>query len=353
MLVGLQGSGKTTTAGKLANLLRKQGKKPLLVACDVYRPAAIKQLQVVGAQLNIPVYANEGEKDVVKIARQAKEIAISKLNDVLIIDTAGRLQIDEVLMTELKNIKSNVKPHEILLVVDSMTGQEAVNIAQKFNEDLGIDGVVLTKLDGDTRGGAAISVKKVTGKPIKFIGTGEKLNEFEDFHPDRMASRILGMGDVLSLIEQAEDQFDKEEAERLQKKLAKNKEFDLDDYLAQLRQIKRMGSFSALLKKLPGMGKFADQVDDRELVKIEAIISSMTKEERQNPKLLNASRRQRIARGSGTEVQDINKFMKSFEMTQDMMKKMRSGKMNPGMRKMMKNMNLDNMSEEDLKKFGM
>lgn len=353
MLVGLQGSGKTTTAGKLANLLRKQGKKPLLVACDVYRPAAIKQLQVVGAQLNIPVYANEGEKDVVKIARQAKEIAISKLNDVLIIDTAGRLQIDEVLMTELKNIKSNVKPHEILLVVDSMTGQEAVNIAQKFNEDLGIDGVVLTKLDGDTRGGAAISVKKVTGKPIKFIGTGEKLNEFEDFHPDRMASRILGMGDVLSLIEQAEDQFDKEEAERLQKKLAKNKEFDLDDYLSQLRQIKRMGSFSALLKKLPGMGKFADQVDDRELVKIEAIISSMTKEERQNPKLLNASRRQRIARGSGTEVQDINKFMKSFEMTQDMMKKMRSGKMNPGMRKMMKNMNLDNMSEEDLKKFGM
>ena len=353
MLVGLQGSGKTTTAGKLANLLRKQGKKPLLVACDVYRPAAIKQLQVVGAQLNIPVYANEGEKDVVKIARQAKEIAISKLNDVLIIDTAGRLQIDEVLMTELKNIKSNVKPHEILLVVDSMTGQEAVNIAEKFNEDLGIDGVVLTMLDGDTRGGAAISVKKVTGKPIKFIGTGEKLNEFEDFHPDRMASRILGMGDVLSLIEQAEDQFDKEEAERLQKKLAKNKEFDLDDYLAQLRQIKRMGSFSALLKKLPGMGKFADQVDDRELVKIEAIISSMTKQERQNPKLLNASRRQRIARGSGTEVQDINKFMKSFEMTQDMMKKMRSGKMNPGMRKMMKNMNLDNMSEEDLKKFGM
>jgi len=353
MLVGLQGSGKTTTAGKLANLLRKQGKKPLLVACDVYRPAAIKQLQVVGAQLNIPVYANEGEKDVVKIARQAKEIAISKLNDVLIIDTAGRLQIDEVLMTELKNIKSNVKPHEILLVVDSMTGQEAVNIAQKFNEDLGIDGVVLTKLDGDTRGGAAISVKKVTGKPIKFIGTGEKLNEFEDFHPDRMASRILGMGDVLSLIEQAEDQFDKEEAERLQKKLAKNKEFDLDDYLSQLRQIKRMGSFSALLKKLPGMGKFADQVDDRELVKIEAIISSMTKKERQNPKLLDASRRQRIARGSGTEVQDINKFMKSFEMTQDMMKKMRSGKMNPGMRKMMKNMNLDNMSEEDLKKFGM
>jgi len=359
MLIGLQGSGKTTTAGKLANLLRKQGKKPLLVACDVYRPAAIKQLQVLGAQLNIPVYANENEKDVVKIARQAKEVAISKLNDVVIIDTAGRLQIDEALMNELKNIKSNVKPHEILLVVDSMTGQEAVNIASKFNEELGIDGVVLTKLDGDTRGGAAISVKKVTGKPIKYIGTGEKLNEFEDFHPDRMASRILGMGDMLSLIEQAEEQFDKDEAEKLQKKLEKNKDFDLDDYLIQLKQIKKMGSFSAILKRLPGMSKYADQVDDRELLKIEAIISSMTAQERRNPKILNGSRRQRIARGSGTEVQDINKFMKSFEMTQDMMKKMRGGRMTPQMKKMMKSMgmdNLENMSEDELRdlenKFG-
>ena len=349
MLVGLQGSGKTTTAGKLANLLRKQGKSPLLVACDVYRPAAIKQLQVVGAQLNIPVYANENEKNVVKIAKQAKEIAISKLNDVVILDTAGRLQIDETLMQELKDLKSNIKPHEILLVVDAMTGQEAVNIAEKFNEDLGIDGVVLTKLDGDMRGGAAISVKKVTGKPIKFAGTGEKLNEIEEFHPDRMASRILGMGDVLSIIEQAEVAFDKEEAEKLEKKLRKNKDLDLNDYLAQLKQVKKMGSFSSILKMIPGMSKYNINVDDKEFSRIEAIISSMTNEERENPKLLNASRRIRIAKGSGTEVQDINKFMKSFEVTQSMMKKMRSGNLDPRMKKMMKSMNLDKMSEEDLK----
>ena len=348
MLVGLQGSGKTTTAGKLANLLRKQGKSPLLVACDVYRPAAIKQLQVVGAQLNIPVYANENEKNVVKIAKQAKEIAISKLNDVVILDTAGRLQIDENLMQELKDLKSNIKPHEILLVVDAMTGQEAVNIAQKFNEDLGIDGVVLTKLDGDMRGGAAISVKKVTGKPIKFAGTGEKLNEIEEFHPDRMASRILGMGDVLSIIEQAEVAFDKEEAEKLEKKLRKNKELDLNDYLAQLKQVKKMGSFSSILKMIPGMSKYNINVDDKEFNRIEAIISSMTNEERENPKLLNASRRIRIANGSGTQVQDINKFMKSFEMTQSMMKKMKNGNLDPRMKKMMKRMNLDNLSDEDL-----
>lgn len=349
MLVGLQGSGKTTTAGKLANLLRKQGKKPLLVACDVYRPAAIKQLEVVGAQLNIPVYSNEGEKNVLKIAKQAKEIAISKLNDVVILDTAGRLQIDEELMQELKDIKTNIKPHEILLVVDSMTGQEAVNIASKFNEDLGIDGVILTKLDGDMRGGAAISVKKVTGKPIKFIGTGEKLNEIEEFHPDRMASRILGMGDVLSIIEQAENAFDLEEAEKLEKKLRKNKELDLNDYLAQLKQVKKLGSFSSILKMIPGMNKYNVNVDDKEFVKIEAIISSMTNEERENPKILNASRRIRIAKGSGTEVQDINKFMKSFELTQNMMKKMKTGSVDPRMKKMMKSMNLDKMSEEDIK----
>lgn len=351
MLIGLQGSGKTTTAGKLANLLRKQGKKPLLVACDVYRPAAIKQLQVVGAELGIPVYANENEKDVVKIARQAKEMAISKLNDVVILDTAGRLQIDDVLMDELKNIKSNLKPHEILLVVDSMTGQEAVNIATKFNEDLGIDGVILTKLDGDTRGGAAISVKKVTGKPIKFIGTGEKLNEIEEFHPDRMASRILGMGDVLSIIEKAEEQYDIEEALKLEKKLKKNKGLDLNDYLAQLKQIRKMGSFSSLLKMIPGMNKMNINVDEKEFDRIEAIISSMTTEEREDPKLLNASRRIRIANGSGTQVQDINKFIKSFEMTQEMMKKMQSGKMDPKMKKMMKGMGMDklqNMSEEEL-----
>ena len=348
MMCGLQGSGKTTTTGKLANLLRKQGKNPLLVACDIYRPAAIKQLQVIGKELNIDVYANENEKNVTKIAKQAKEIAISKLKDVIILDTAGRLQIDEVLMNELKDIKNSLHPHEILLVVDSMTGQEAVNIAKKFDEDLGIDGIVLTKLDGDTRGGAALSIKKVTGKPIKFIGTGEKLNEIEEFHPERMASRILGMGDVLSIIEKAEEQYDLEEAEKLEKKLRKNKALDLNDYLAQLKQVKKMGSFSSILKMIPGMSKFSASVDDKEFEKIEAIISSMTNEERENPKILNASRRIRIAKGSGTEVQDINKFMKSFEMTQDMMKKMKNGKIDPKMKKMMKNMNLDNMSEEDL-----
>ena len=337
MLVGLQGSGKTTTAGKLANLLRKQGKKPLLVACDVYRPAAIKQLQVVGGQLNIPVFANENTKDVVKIARQAIDVAMSKLNDVVILDTAGRLHIDEELMNELKNIKSNVKPHEILLVVDSMTGQDAVNVAKAFNDALGIDGVVLTKLDGDTRGGAAISVKKITGRPIKFAATGEKLSDIEVFHPERMASRILGMGDVLSIIEKAEEAIDLEEAEKLEKQLKKKKDLDLDDYLTQLKQIKKMGSFSSILKMIPGMNALKDvKVDDKEFTRIEAIISSMTREERQNPKLLNGNRRLRIARGSGTTVPEINKFMKSFEMTQKMMRQMKDSK---NMRKMMKGMN--------------
>ena len=326
MLVGLQGSGKTTTCGKLANLFRKQGKKPLLVACDVYRPAAIKQLQVVGGQLNIPVFANENSKDVVLIAKQAISQAYSKLNDVIILDTAGRLHIDEELMQELKNIKSSIKPHEILLVVDSMTGQDAVNVAQTFNENLGIDGVVLTKLDGDTRGGAALSVKKITGKPIKFAATGEKLSDLEEFHPDRMTSRILGMGDMLSIIEKAEEAFDEEEALKLEKKL-KKQEFDLDDYLSQLRQMKKMGSFSSILKMIPGMNKFGDiKVDDKEFVKIEAIICSMTAKEKRNTKLLNASRRQRIAKGSGTTVQDINKFITSFEMTQKLMKKMQNNK---------------------------
>ena len=340
MLVGLQGSGKTTTAGKLANLLRKQGKRPLLVACDVYRPAAIKQLQVVGAQLNIPVFANEQSKDVVHIAKQAMSTAMSKLNDVVILDTAGRLHIDEELMQELKNVKANVKPHEILLVVDSMTGQDAVNVAKSFNENLGIDGVVLTKLDGDTRGGAALSVKKVTGRPIKFAATGEKLSDIEVFHPDRMAQRILGMGDVLSIIEKAEESFDLEEAEKIEKQL-KKKEFDLDDYLTQLRQIKKMGSFSSLLKLVPGMNQLKDvKIDDKEFVRIEAMICSMTKAERKNPKLLNGSRRVRIAKGSGTSVQEINKFMKSFEMTQKMMKQMQNNK--GGMKKMMKGMDLKN-----------
>lgn len=348
MMVGLQGSGKTTTAAKLANILRKDGKKPLLVACDVYRPAAIKQLQVLGAQLNIPVYANENSQDVVKISKQAIEQAISKLNDVIIIDTAGRLQIDEVLMEELKNLKSAVKPHEILLVVDSMTGQEAVNVAESFKDAVGIDGIVLTKLDGDTRGGAALSVKKVTERPIKYIATGEKMNDIEQFHPDRMASRILGMGDVLSIIEKAEEAITEEEAEKLEAQLRKNK-FDLDDYLTQLRQIKKMGSFSSILKMIPGLGsKMKDiQVDDKEFLRIESMICSMTKEERRNPKILNGQRRLRIAKGSGTTVEQLNKFMKSFEMTQKMMKQMKSEK---GMKNVMRNLKgIDKDAFKDLK----
>ena len=343
MLVGLQGSGKTTTAGKLANLLRKTGKKPLLVACDVYRPAAIKQLQVVGGQLNIPVFANENTKDVVLIARQAISQAISKLNDVIILDTAGRLHIDEELMEELQKVKQATKPHEILLVVDSMTGQDAVNVAQEFNEKLGIDGIVLTKLDGDTRGGAALSVKKITGRPIKFAATGEKLSDIEVFHPERMTSRILGMGDVLSIIEKAEEAFDEEEAIKLEQKL-KKQGFDLNDYLKQLRQMKKMGSFSSILKMIPGMNQLKDvKIDDKEFVKIEAIICSMTEKERQDPNLLNASRRRRIAQGSGTTVQDINKFMNSFQMTQKMMKKVQNEK---GLKNIMKNIN-----PKDLKRF--
>ena len=342
MLVGLQGSGKTTTAGKLANLLRKQGKKPLLVACDVYRPAAIKQLQVVGGQLNIPVYSEENIKDVVGIAKRAISNAISKLNDVVILDTAGRLHVDEELMQELQNVKKSVRPHEILLVVDAMTGQDAVNVANEFNTQVGIDGVILTKLDGDTRGGAALSVKKVTGAPIKFAGVGEKLSELEVFHPDRMASRILGMGDVLSIIEKAEASLDLEEAEKLEAQLKKNK-FDLNDYLAQLKQVKKMGSFSSILKMIPGMNKLGDiKVDDKEFDKIEAMINSMSAEERANPKILNGSRRKRIAKGSGRQVSEINRFMDSFEMTQKMMKQMKN---KGNMRKMMKGLNLDNIKD--------
>ena len=342
MLVGLQGSGKTTTAGKLANLLRKQGKKPLLVACDVYRPAAIKQLQVVGGQLNIPVYSEENIKDVVGIAKRAISNAISKLNDVVILDTAGRLHVDEELMQELQNVKKSVRPHEILLVVDAMTGQDAVNVANEFNSKVGIDGVILTKLDGDTRGGAALSVKKVTGAPIKFAGVGEKLSELEVFHPDRMASRILGMGDVLSIIEKAEESLNLEEAEKLEAQLKKNK-FDLNDYLAQLKQVKKMGSFSSILKMIPGMNKLGDiKVDDKEFDKIEAMINSMSAEERANPKILNGSRRKRIAKGSGRQVSEINRFIESFEMTQKMMKQMKN---KGSMKKMMKGFNLDNIKD--------
>ena len=303
MLAGLQGSGKTTTAGKLANLLRKQGKNPMLVACDVYRPAAIDQLQVLGKQLNIPVYTIPGSKDVVNIATSAVREATIKMHDVLIVDTAGRLHIDSELMEELKNVKTSIRPHEILLVVDSMTGQEAVNVAQTFNEELGIDGIVLTKLDGDTRGGAALSVKKVTGKPIKFSATGEKLNDIEEFSPERMASRILGMGDMMAIIEKAEEAFDEEQAIEFEKKMRKS-EFTMQDYLDQLQQIKKMGSFSSLLKMIPGVGnKLKDvEIDDKEFIKMEAIIQSMTKEERENPSILNASRRKRISAGCGQPV---------------------------------------------------
>ncbi len=329
MMVGLQGAGKTTSAGKLGLSLRKQGKRPVLVAADIYRPAAIKQLQVVGENLGIPVFAMEECKDAVKIARESLQYAQSHANDVIIVDTAGRLQIDEKLMQELKDIKSSVKPHEILLVVDAMTGQEAVNVAETFNNDLGLDGVVLTKLDGDARGGAALSIKAVTGCPIKFIGMGEKLEALEPFYPDRMASRILGMGDVLSLIEKAQTTFDLEEAKRMEKKLRKD-EFTLDDFLSQMQQVKKLGSLDQILGMIPGMGdlkkKLGDQEMDlngKEMRQIEAIITSMTPQERADITIINGSRRKRIAKGSGTRVQDVNKLLKQFGEMRKMMKKMK------------------------------
>lgn len=349
MLVGLQGSGKTTTAGKLANLLRKQGKNPMLVACDVYRPAAIDQLQVLGRQLNIPVYTIPGSKDVVNIASSAVREANIKMHDVVIVDTAGRLHIDDELMMELSNLKGSIHPHEILLVVDSMTGQDAVTVAQTFNDQLGVDGVVLTKLDGDTRGGAALSVKKVTGKPIKFSATGEKLNDIEEFAPDRMASRILGMGDVMAIIEKAEEAFDEEKAVEFEKRMRRN-EFTMQDYLNQLQQIKKVGSFSSILKMLPGIGnKLKDvEIDDKEFVKMEAIIQSMTIEERENPKIIDGRRRKRISLGSGRPVPEINRLLESFDTTKKMMKKMMSNSGKKG------KLNLKDLkSMEDLKNFKM
>ncbi len=323
IMAGLQGSGKTTTAGKIANLLRKQGRKPLLVACDVYRPAAIDQLKIIGKQLNIPVYSNEDTKDVVKIAKQALTQAKSNLNDLVIIDTAGRLEIDEVLMNELKALERELNPDNILLVIDSMSGQSAADVAKKFDEDLSVTGIVLTKLDADTRGGAALSVKKLTGKPIIYAATGEKLSDIEEFHPERMAERILGMGDVLSLIEKAEEAFDEEEAEKLAERIRKN-QFDLNDYLKQIRQVKKMGSLSSVMKMMPGFSKIKDaDIDDDQMKKVEAIIQSMTEEERQNHKILDAKRRIRIAKGSGTTVQDINQFIKTFDLTAKLMKDMK------------------------------
>lgn len=337
MMVGLQGAGKTTTSGKLGGYLKKDGKSPLLVACDVYRPAAIKQLQVVGEKLDLPVFTMGDQVSPVEIAKKALEHAKSHSNDVVIIDTAGRLHVDEVLMQELKDIKTQVNPQEILLVVDSMTGQDAVNVSESFNEILGVDGVVLTKLDGDTRGGAALSIRAVTQKPIKFIGMGEKLDNLEPFYPDRMASRILGMGDVLSLIEKAESALDLEKAKELGQKLKKN-EMDFEDFLMQLEQVQNLGPLDKLLELVPGMGNLKGQIGDldskgKEINRTKAIIQSMTLEERRNPQILNASRKKRIARGSGTSVQDVNRLIKQFNEMKKMMKMFQSSGMMGKMKK--------------------
>ena len=334
MLCGLQGAGKTTMAGKLGLMIKKGGKKPLLAACDVYRPAAIKQLQVVGEQAGVEVF-ERGQGDPVQIAKEAVEYARYYGRDPVIIDTAGRLHIDENLMQELRDVRATVRPQEILLVVDAMTGQDAVTVAKTFNDELGVDGVILTKLDGDTRGGAAISVRAVTGKPIKFSGVGEKLTDLEPFHPDRMASRILGMGDVLSLIEKAQDTFDEKEAGKLVAKVRTNS-FTLEDYLDQIRQLGKMGSITDVLKMIPGVGsKLKDvEIDEDKVVKAqkknEAIILSMTRMERRNPDILNASRKRRIAAGSGATVQEVNLLLKQFEQARDMMKSVMGG----GKRKM-------------------
>jgi signal recognition particle subunit SRP54 len=322
LMSGLQGSGKTTFSGKLANLLKqKQHKNPLLVACDVYRPAAIEQLKVVGAQINVPVYTEEGNKDVCTIAAHAVQEAKAKGYDVVIVDTAGRLAVDEQMMDEITRLKQSLNPDETLFVVDSMTGQDAVNTAKEFNDRLDFDGVILTKLDGDTRGGAALSIRTVVTKPIKFVGTGEKMEALDVFHPARMADRILGMGDIVSLVERAQEQFDEEEAKKLQKKIQKNK-FDFNDFLAQIEQIKKMGNLKDLASMIPGVGKAIKDVDidDNAFKGIEAIIKSMTPKERTNPEILNQSRRQRIAKGSGTDLQEVNRLIKQFDQTRKMMK---------------------------------
>ena len=323
MMVGLQGAGKTTTTGKIAGQLKKQGKHPLLIACDIYRPAAVKQLQVVGANYNIPVFEMGTGTNPVKIAEAGIKYAKDNRYDVVIIDTAGRLHIDEELMNELSNIKQEVHPREILLVVDAMTGQDAVNVAESFNEKLGIDGIVITKLDGDTRGGAALSVRKITGKPVKFVGMGEKLDELEPFYPDRMASRILGMGDVLSLIEKAQEAFDEKETKKLEKKMLNN-EFNLEDFLSQMQQIKKMGPLKNLLGMLPGVSGEAldkmNELDGDSFAPVESIIRSMTPKERRNPDIINGSRRRRIARGCGRDIQDVNRLLKQFEDMRKMMK---------------------------------
>lgn len=326
MMVGLQGAGKTTSSGKLAGLLRKQGKNPLLVACDVYRPAAIKQLQVVGKTYNIPVFEMGDKVSPVEISKKAVEYAAEQKHDVILIDTAGRLHINEELMEELKNIKAAVRPQEILLVVDAMTGQDAVTVAESFDGQLGVDGIILTKLDGDARGGAALSVRSVTSKPIKYIGMGEKMEDLEPFHPDRMASRILGMGDVLSLIEKAQQNFDEKQAMELQKKMREN-DFTLDDFLEQMQQVKKMGPIKDLIGMIPGMNQLnmdaLNNVDPaKEMSRTEAIIQSMTKEERANPSILNGPRKKRIANGCGRSIADVNRLVKQFEELKKLMKQM-------------------------------
>ncbi len=328
LMSGLQGSGKTTFSGKLANMLKsKKGKKPLLVACDVYRPAAIEQIKVLGEQIGVDVFTEEGNKNPVKIAQNAVKHAKMYGHDLVIVDTAGRLAVDEEMMIEIENIKKAVNPQEILFVVDSMTGQDAVNTANEFNERLDFDGVILTKLDGDTRGGAALSIRSVVDKPIKFVGTGEKMDALDVFHPDRMADRILGMGDIVSLVERAQEQFDEEESRKLQKKIAKN-QFNFDDFLAQIQQIKKMGNIKELAGMIPGLGKAIKNmdIDDDAFKSIEAIIHSMTPAEREDPSVINGSRRKRIADGSGTTVPEVNRILKQFEETKKMMKKMTSNK---------------------------
>ncbi len=331
LMSGLQGSGKTTFSGKLAKMLKsKRSKQPLLVACDVYRPAAIDQLKVLGEQIGIPVYAEEGNKNPVQIAQNGIKFAKDNGRDLVIIDTAGRLAVDEEMMNEIEAIKKAISPDEILFVVDSMTGQDAVNTAKEFNDRLNFDGVVLTKLDGDTRGGAALSIRSVVNKPIKFVGTGEKMEAIDPFHPSRMADRILGMGDIVSLVEKAQEQYDEEEARRLQKKIAKN-QFDFNDFLSQIAQIKKMGNLKDLAAMIPGVGKALKNVDidDDAFKSIEAIIHSMTPAERTNPNILNGSRRARIAKGSGTTVPEVNKLLKQFDETRKMMKMMTTSKL-PG-----------------------
>ncbi len=339
LMSGLQGSGKTTFTGKFANLLKtKKGKKPLLVACDVYRPAAIEQLKVLGQQIEVPVYSDETSKDPVKIAQDAIRQAKANGNDIVIVDTAGRLAVDEEMMREIAAIKSAINPTETLFVVDAMTGQDAVNTAKEFNERLDFDGVILTKLDGDTRGGAALSIRTVVNKPIKYVGTGEKLEALDAFHPERMADRILGMGDIVSLVEKAQEQFDAEEAKKLQKKISRN-QFNFNDFLSQIQQIKKMGNIKDLASMIPGVGKALKNVDidDDAFKGVEAIIYSMTPAEREHPEIINGTRRVRIAKGSGTTVQDVNRLLKQFEESKKMMKMLSGGskmmRRMPGMRR--------------------